>query len=161
VRIRSFPAIAAALALTALACGGTPATQPPAASAPTVSEAPDTSLPPESTAPASDAPASDAPASDAPASDAPASDEPGSGSTSVAIIDNDFTPASVEVPLGGEVMWTSNGQNPHTVTFDDDGPDSGTLATGDTFRATFDEAGEFSYHCEIHSSMTGTVTVSE
>ena len=146
MRIRSFPAVVVALSLTVLACGGTAATQAPTSTASAPSQAPDTSLPP---------------GSDAPASDAPASDEPGSGSTSVAIIDNDFTPASVEVPLGGEVMWTSNGQNPHTVTFDDDGPDSGTLATGDTFRATFDEAGEFSYHCEIHSSMTGTVTVSE
>lgn len=156
MRIRSFPAVVVALSLTVLACGGTAATQAPTSTASAPSQAPDTSLPP-----GSDAPASDAPASDAPASDAPASDEPGSGSTSVAIIDNDFTPASVEVPLGGEVMWTNNGQNPHTVTFDDDGPDSGTLATRDTFRATFDEAGEFSYHCEIHSSMTGTVTVSE
>ena len=146
MRIRSFPAVVVALSLTVLACGGTAATQAPTSTASAPSQAPDTSLPP---------------GSDAPASDAPASDEPGSGSTSVAIIDNDFTPSSVEVPLGGEVVWRHNGQNPHTVTFDDDGPDSGNMDSGDTFGATFDEAGEFSYHCEIHSSMTGTVTVSE
>ena len=146
MRIRSFPAVVAALSLTVLACGGAAATQAPTSTASAPSQAPDTSLPP---------------GSDAPASDAPASDEPGSGSTSVAIIDNDFTPSSVEVPLGGEVVWRHNGQNPHTVTFDDDGPDSGNMDSGDTFGATFDEAGEFSYVCEIHSSMTGTVTVSE
>jgi plastocyanin len=47
----------------------------------------------------------------------------------------------------------------HTVTADDDSFDSGTLSNGDTFEQTFDEAGEFAYHCEIHSSMTGTITV--
>lgn len=156
MRIRSFPAVAAALTLTALACGGAPATQPPVASAPVVSAAPDTSV-----APASEAPESEAAVSEAPGSEAPASEGTGSATVRVAIVDNAFNPAQTEVAVGGEVVWTHNGQNPHTVTFGDDGPDSGTMASGDTFEATFDEAGEFSYVCEIHSSMNGTVTVSE
>lgn len=146
MRIRTLTAATVALASTVLACGGAAVTQPTASLAPPISQAPDSSVEPPS---------------EAPASEAPASEEPGSGSTSVTIIDNDFTPSSVEVALGGQVVWTNTGQNPHTVTFDDDGPDSGTLATRDTFEATFEEAGEFTYVCEIHSSMSGTVTVTE
>ncbi len=143
---------AAALAVTLLACGGTPATQPPAGSAPPVSSAPT----------ASDAPAqSEAPESVAPESDAPPSGEPGATSARVAIGDNTFSPAALEVSVDDEVVWRHNGENPHTVTFADDGPDSGNLANGETYRLTFEEAGEFSYVCAIHSQMQGTVTVSE
>lgn len=152
MRIRRSPtAFAAALALALVACGGTPATQPPAASVPAVSEAPSVSQPPPSAAPVSEAPASEA----------PASEDAGSDTARVAIADNSFSPITADVSLGGEVVWTHRGQNPHTVTFADGGPDSGNMAAGETFRATFDEAGEFSYVCAIHSQMQGTVTVSE
>lgn len=150
MRIRRYPA-AAVLAFVLVACGGTPATQPPAASVPAASEAPSGSQAPESAAPASEAPPSEAPPSEA----------AGSDSASVAIADNSFSPTAVDVSVGGEVVWSHRGQNPHTVTFADDGPDSGNLAGGETFRTTFDEAGEFSYVCEIHPQMQGTVTVSE
>jgi len=151
-------AAAAALAVTLLACGGTPATQPPGGSAPPVSGAS-----PVSSAPtASDAPAqSEAPESVAPESVAPPSGEPGATVARVAIGDNTFSPAALEVSVDDEVVWRHNGENPHTVTFADDGPDSGNLANGETYRLTFEEAGEFSYVCAIHSQMQGTVTVSE
>ena len=151
-------AAAAALAVTLLACGGTPATQPPGGSAPPVSGAS-----PVSSAPtASDAPAqSEAPESVAPESVAPPSGEPGATVARVAIGDNTFSPAALEVSVDDEVVWRHNGENPHTVTFADDGPDSGDLAGGETYRLTFEEAGEFSYVCAIHSQMQGTVTVSE
>jgi len=166
VRIPRNPAAAAALAVIVFACGGTPATQPPAGSAPTGSDAPAQSEAPESVAPESDAPESDAPESDAPESDAPESDappsgEPGATLARVAIGDNTFSPAALEVSVDDEVVWRHNGENPHTVTFADDGPDSGNLANGETYRLTFEEAGEFSYVCAIHSQMQGTVTVSE
>ncbi len=151
-------AAAAALAVTLLACGGSPATQPPGGSAPPVSGAS-----PVSSAPtASDAPAqSEAPESVAPESVAPPSGEPGATVARVAIGDNTFSPAALEVSVDDEVVWRHNGENPHTVTFADDGPDSGNLANGETYRLTFEEAGEFSYVCAIHSQMQGTVTVSE
>jgi plastocyanin len=156
VRIPRNPAAAAALAVIVFACGGTPATQPPAGSAPTGSDAPAQSEAPESVAPESVAPESDAPESDA-----PPSGEPGATLARVAIGDNTFSPAALEVSVDDEVVWRHNGENPHTVTFADDGPDSGNLANGETYRLTFEEAGEFSYVCAIHSQMQGTVTVSE
>jgi len=164
VRIRTFPATAAALALTMVACGGTAVTQPSASLAP-LSQAPDPSVAPSpdtSVEPATEAPASGAPASEAAGpSGAPASEAAGPSTVQVAIVDNAFTPATAEVTMGDEVAWTNRGENPHTVTFADDGPDSGNLSSGGTFRATFDVAGEFSYVCSIHSQMQGTVTVSE
>ena len=36
---------------------------------------------------------------------------------------------------------------------------SSTIAPGDIFKPTFTTAGTFTYHCEIHPTMTGTVTV--
>ena len=146
MRIPRNPAAAAALAVIVFACGGTPATQPPAGSAPTGSDAPAQSEAPESVAPESDG---------------PPSGEPGATLARVAIGDNTFSPAALEVSVDDEVVWRHNGENPHTVTFADDGPDSGNLANGETYRLTFEEAGEFSYVCAIHSQMQGTVTVSE
>jgi plastocyanin len=43
----------------------------------------------------------------------------------------------------------------------DDGTtfDSGVLPAGSVFQATFSAPGTYTYHCSIHSGMTGTVTV--
>jgi plastocyanin len=70
-----------------------------------------------------------------------------------------FAPEDVSVAVGETVTWANVDGTDHTVTSDDDTFDSGTLPDGDTFEQTFDEAGAFTYHCAIHSSMTGTVTV--
>jgi plastocyanin len=78
---------------------------------------------------------------------------------SVSIVNFAFEPASVDVPVGGTVTWTNNGGAPHTVTADDGAFDSGELAPGASFSQTFDAAGTFTYHCNIHPQMTGTVNV--
>ena len=72
-----------------------------------------------------------------------------------------FDPQEISITVGDEVTWTNNDGTAHTVSADDDSFDSGNLDSGATFSQTFDEAGEFAYHCNIHSSMTGTVTVSD
>src|SRR5215217_6660407 len=77
----------------------------------------------------------------------------------VAIEDFDFEPADVAIQPGDTIMWVNEGNTPHTVTSDDGRFDSEVLNPGDSFRLTFPEAGTFSYHCEIHPSMTGSVTV--
>jgi len=70
-----------------------------------------------------------------------------------------FAPDALTVAAGDSVTWASVDSPDHTVTADDGSFDSGTLSNGGTFEQTFDEAGEYSYHCEIHPSMTGTITV--
>jgi plastocyanin len=73
-----------------------------------------------------------------------------------------FSPANITVKKGTKVTWTNNDTVPHTVTADSGtGPNSQTLNTGDTYSFTYDSAGTFAYHCSIHHSMSGTVTVTE
>ena len=83
------------------------------------------------------------------------------GGTAVSIVDFAFQPASIEVPAGSTVTWTNTGAAPHTVTADDGAFDSGQLKPGATFSQTFTTPGTYTYHCEIHPQMTGTVVVTE
>ena len=80
-------------------------------------------------------------------------------SSSVSIEDFDFDPPDVAIQPGDTVMWVNRGNTPHTVTSDDGLFDSEVLNPGESFMFTFPEAGTFSYHCEIHPFMTGSVTV--
>ncbi|MCD4822153.1 MAG: hypothetical protein K8R11_08830, partial [Methanococcoides sp.] len=48
---------------------------------------------------------------------------------------------------------------PHTATDNNDMFDSGTLAKGESFIMTFEEAGTYDYICTIHPWMEGTVIV--
>ena len=77
----------------------------------------------------------------------------------VSIEDFYFEPADAAIQPGDTIMWVNEGNTPHTVTSDDGQFDSEALNPGESFMFTFPEAGTFSYHCEIHPSMTGSVTV--
>jgi plastocyanin len=82
----------------------------------------------------------------------------GSTSTSISVKNNVFDPAATTVAVGSTVNWTwAQGATDHNVTFDD-GQKSATQSTGGYARV-FGSAGKFAYHCTLHPSMTGTVTV--
>jgi plastocyanin len=81
------------------------------------------------------------------------------GGTAVSIVDFAFQPASIEVPAGSTVTWTNAGAATHTATADDGTFDSGQLKPGANFSQTFTTPGTYTYHCEIHPQMTGTVVV--
>jgi plastocyanin len=71
-----------------------------------------------------------------------------------------FSPQSVTVSEGDTITWTNADNAPHTATADDGSWDTGNIAAGGgTGEVTFDTAGTFEYHCEIHPNMTGTVIV--
>ena len=78
-----------------------------------------------------------------------------------------WIPAEVTVDVGGEVTWTVDDSAAHTVTSgspsDSDSVgvmfDSGLLLVGATFSYTFDDAGEYDYHCIVHPWMQGIVNV--
>jgi plastocyanin len=84
---------------------------------------------------------------------------PVASATAVTISGFAFGPVSISVPAGSTVTWTNQDATAHTVTADDGSFDSGSLAQGATFSQTFDTPGTYTYHCAIHSSMTGTITV--
>jgi plastocyanin len=81
----------------------------------------------------------------------------------VDIEDNAFRPATIEIAVDTTVTWVNHDaadrRGAHTVTADDGSFDSGDLDQGQTFSHTFEEAGVFSYHCENHPDMMGTVIV--
>jgi plastocyanin len=77
----------------------------------------------------------------------------------VSIANFSFQPATITISVGTTVTWTNTDSAGHTVTADGGSFKSDKLGTGATFSQTFATAGTFAYHCSIHPSMKGTVTV--
>ncbi len=69
-----------------------------------------------------------------------------------------FAPSSITISRGTKVKWVNKGTLTHTTTADEGAWDE-RLDPGDTFTRKFRHAGTFAFHCSIHPSMTGTVTV--
>jgi plastocyanin len=84
-----------------------------------------------------------------------------------------FQPKQITLAAGTEVTWTQSDAGFHTVTSgtveqagggvtaEPDGKfRSERLATGESFKFTFDQPGTYAYFCEIHpATMTGEVIV--
>jgi plastocyanin len=77
----------------------------------------------------------------------------------IEIKDFSFQPSSITVPVGTIVTWVNSDPSSHTVTSDDGKFNSGNIITGGQFKFTFSQPGTYKYHCNIHPSMTGVVTV--
>jgi plastocyanin len=82
-------------------------------------------------------------------------------SEKVQIVEFSYEPEPVVVQVGGKVTWQNEDTAPHTATADDGSFDTGTIDKGKLGSATFKEPGTFTYHCEIHPTMHGTVEVVE
>lgn len=82
-------------------------------------------------------------------------------SEKVQIVEFSYEPDPVVVQVGGKVIWQNEDTAPHTATADDGSFDTGTIDKGKLGSATFKEPGTFTYHCEIHPTMHGTVEVIE
>lgn len=77
------------------------------------------------------------------------------------------SPFTVSLAAGGTVTWAntdfttgygSTGVSHHLV--EDAGAfDSGLMSPKETFTFTFVAVGTYTYHCSIHPTMTGTITV--
>ena len=77
----------------------------------------------------------------------------------VSISGSTFLPATTTAHVGDIIRWTNNDGIPHTVTADGGAFNSGTLNTSSIFSFTATATGTFTYHCNIHPSMTGTVII--
>jgi len=72
-----------------------------------------------------------------------------------------FDPVELTVTVGTTVTWTNEDSAPHTITSDDGQWDSGSFSQGGTYSRVFDQAGSFGYYCAIHTSMKGTIVVTQ
>jgi plastocyanin len=133
------------LALGLAACGGDDETtvteSEPAATAPN---------PADESSPAEEAGDEGAPAAGSP-----------ERSLKVEIVDFAYDPDPVQVETGGKVIWQNMDSAPHTATADDGSFDTGTLEEGKLKSESFKEPGTYTYFCEIHPTMHGTVEVVE
>jgi len=79
----------------------------------------------------------------------------------VVIDSHAFTPASLTVPAGTQVVWLNQDDEPHNIVSGDPQTPykSKVLDTNDKFARLFDKPGIYQYFCSIHSEMTGTITV--
>lgn len=71
-----------------------------------------------------------------------------------------FTPATVDIAVGGTVTWTF-GALTHNVTFGGQtgAPANIATTTNTQIQRTFNTAGAFPYDCTVHPGMSGTVNV--
>lgn len=82
-------------------------------------------------------------------------------SEKVQIVEFTYEPDPVVVQAGGKVIWQNEDTAPHTATADDGSFDTGIIEKGKLGSATFKEPGTFTYFCEVHPTMHGTVEVVE
>ncbi|MEK6976321.1 MAG: plastocyanin/azurin family copper-binding protein [Candidatus Thermoplasmatota archaeon] len=74
---------------------------------------------------------------------------------------NKFTPADAKVPLNATVLW-DNAAGVHDVTAHDGSWKSPrAMSPGTNYQHTFAAAGEYDYHCTLHSGMVGTIHVGD
>jgi plastocyanin len=83
--------------------------------------------------------------------------------TTVEVSDFQFNPSAITgVPVGTMITWEWQGTTAtHNVTFDNVGgqPTNISTRTSGSDLRQFNTAGTFPYHCSIHPSMTGSITV--
>ncbi|HSW78988.1 MAG TPA: cupredoxin domain-containing protein [Candidatus Babeliales bacterium] len=89
-------------------------------------------------------------------------------SAQIAVTSSQFVPQVLDVKVGSSVVWTNQDSSPHWIASDpypkDDTLKSlnsgGPKQKGESFTYTFDKAGTFTYHDELHpAELKGTVRV--
>jgi plastocyanin len=102
--------------------------------------------------------------SSSPAAPPPPSGRGGSADVTVSIAGQlggqSSVPSPVNVKVGQSVAWHNNDSIGHTASGDSGTFNSGVLGAGATSNpVTMSTAGTFTYHCQIHPGMVGTITV--
>jgi plastocyanin len=95
-------------------------------------------------------------AADTTEEDSPSAGTDGGGDTTLEVSEFDFEDASA--PAGGTLAVTNSSGGAHTFTADD-GEFDEELPDGETVDVAVPaEPGDYPFHCEIHPSMTATLT---
>jgi plastocyanin len=111
--------------------------------------------------PAVTAPISTPATTPSPIDTAPAPGDGAAAATGVAVAISDFKfdPQTVNVPVGGSVVWTNNDGQQHTATSAGNFDAGAIDPQAASMPVTFDTTGTFTYICSFHPFMTGTVVV--
>jgi len=72
---------------------------------------------------------------------------------------NSFFPSPATVGFQQIVVWRNNDTVTHDVVFDDRSVDTGRLAPGTLSQPITVSPGTRTYHCSIHPTMAGSITV--
>ena len=72
-----------------------------------------------------------------------------------------FSPSTITISAGDIIIWTNLDNMGHTVTEDSSTPvfDSGMISNSQTYTLVGLGVGTYTYHCQPHPSMTGTIIV--
>jgi len=84
----------------------------------------------------------------------------GTAANTVTIKNFAFSPNPITVNAGTTLTVVNRDTITHTLTADAGAFDSGDLAGGRRAHLTLDHPGTYTYHCQIHTFMTGKVRVS-
>lgn len=82
-----------------------------------------------------------------------------SGDVAIVLKGFKFNPSEVTVKVGSKVTWTNDDSATHTATGDERQFDTKSIKPGAKAPFTFTKPGTYSYHCNIHPTMTATITV--
>lgn len=76
-----------------------------------------------------------------------------SAATEVKALGGFFEPASLDLVVGEEVVWTNEDSMPHTVTstWDEGASFDAVVRGGESFSWTFGQTGDFVVHCRPHA----------
>jgi plastocyanin len=77
----------------------------------------------------------------------------------VAINNYAYTPATITVAAGTKITFTNSDKTAHTATSTKPGFDTGTLKPGASHVVTVTKPGTYSYYCQFHAFMKGTIVV--
>lgn len=100
--------------------------------------------------------------SSAKTSTSPSADSNAVATTAVKIENYMFGPMTTKVKVGDTVTWTNMDAVHHNVVADQktaDGPNGPLIGKGETYSFKFTKAGTYTFHCEPHPYMHGTVVV--
>ena len=89
-----------------------------------------------------------------------APDSAGDPQGSIKIVNFAFTPNLVRVKSGQSVTVTNDDSAVHTIKADDKSFDSKDLSQGKSYTFTAGKPGKYTYICDIHQYMKGTLEVS-
>lgn len=135
-RMLSVLGLSAVLSLALAACGSSAASVAPSAAASTPASAP------------------------AASAAAACAESAAAGTVKVSIENFAFNPSAITAKVGDVITFTNGDSAGHTATLDDGSCFTPTIAGGNSDGLTFTKAGTYPFHCAIHSTMKGTITVS-